>query len=136
MINRLTKEYLEEVQLLGVELNSNFLNLYDYVSLNMNVNETYLYMVNDKVAGFIHVQNLFDEVDIVNLVINKKYRRLGYASQLLNFIINRNLSKKILLEVNSKNTKAINLYKKFGFEIVNTRKKYYNEDDALVMERK
>lgn len=43
--------------------------------------------------------------------------------------------KKINLEVNEKNIIAINLYKKFGFEQVGLRKKYYNDQDAVLMSK-
>ena len=39
----------------------------------------------------------------------------------------------ILLEVNSMNNKAINLYKKFGFVAYGERKNYYGENDAILM---
>lgn len=40
----------------------------------------------------------------------------------------------ITLEVNEKNISAINLYKKYGFQIIGTRKKYYdNNFDAYIM---
>ena len=41
-----------------------------------------------------------------------------------------------MLEVNTENIAAINLYKKFNFEIINTRKKYYEGKDAYIMERR
>ena len=41
----------------------------------------------------------------------------------------------ILLEVAENNIKAINLYKKYGFEIISRRKKYYKEFDALIMKK-
>ena len=40
----------------------------------------------------------------------------------------------ITLEVNVKNENAIKLYKKYNFEEVGRRKKYYNNiDDAIIM---
>ena len=40
----------------------------------------------------------------------------------------------ISLEVNENNNAAIELYKKFNFEIVGCRKKYYNgKDNAIIM---
>ena len=41
----------------------------------------------------------------------------------------------VTLEVRVSNTLAQNLYKKYGFEIVGTRKKYYTDDheDAFIM---
>lgn len=45
--------------------------------------------------------------------------------------------KDITLEVNINNIPAINLYKKYSFEEVGIRKKYYNNiDDALIMTKK
>ena len=42
----------------------------------------------------------------------------------------------ISLEVNEKNLIAINLYKKFGFKKIGSRKKYYNGiDDAIIMSK-
>lgn len=42
--------------------------------------------------------------------------------------------KDITLEVNVNNIPAINLYKKYEFEEVGVRKKYYNNvDDAIIM---
>jgi ribosomal-protein-alanine N-acetyltransferase len=39
------------------------------------------------------------------------------------------------LEVRSRNTSAINLYKKYGFTDIAVRKRYYQnpEDDAIIM---
>ena len=44
--------------------------------------------------------------------------------------------KLLTLEVASKNKAAISLYDKFGFEVVHTREKYYDGDDAYLMARK
>ncbi len=41
--------------------------------------------------------------------------------------------KTLSLEVDEKNARAIEFYKKFGFEVTNIRKKYYKDNDALVM---
>ncbi len=40
-----------------------------------------------------------------------------------------------MLEVNEKNTPAILLYKKYGFEQISVRKNYYNDDDAIIMNK-
>jgi ribosomal-protein-alanine N-acetyltransferase len=39
----------------------------------------------------------------------------------------------IFLEVNTINSKAISLYEKFGFARYGIRKKYYGENDAVLM---
>ena len=60
-------------------------------------------------------------------------RKKGIGSKLLNEIIKMDC-KHIMLEVNTKNIGAVNLYKKNNFKIINTRKNYYKTDDAYVME--
>ena len=40
-----------------------------------------------------------------------------------------------MLEVRSKNINAIRLYQKYDFKIINIRKNYYKDDDAIIMER-
>jgi len=61
---------------------------------------------------------------------------LGYGKVLLEFIISYLINKKcdnITLEVRVTNNKAINLYKKFGFEIASVRNNYYENGEAAYM---
>ena len=91
---------------------------------------------DDEIIGFIGVLFILDEADITNIVIKQNYRGNGYSKILLKHIINYcklNKIKKINLEVNSNNSKALNLYKTFGFNQVGCRKKYYIDGDALLM---
>ena len=46
-----------------------------------------------------------------------------------------NNCKNITLEVSDKNIGAINLYKKFCFEVKAVRKNYYKDSDGLLMMR-
>lgn len=55
---------------------------------------------------------------------------------MLEALINKAKEKSILitLEVNEENKSAINLYKKYGFQTIGIRKKYYNNKfDAYIM---
>ena len=136
MIEKLTIDNVECVKRLGLKLNANFDNLYDYSSLNEGVNSTYVLIVDKNIIGFIHIQQLIDEVDIIDVVIDEEYRRKGYGQRLVEFVIHNNLGKRIILEVSVNNKAAIGLYNKLGFREINTRKGYYNGVDAVVMERK
>ena len=64
-------------------------------------------------------------------------RHLGIGSKLLENLIEKaqKMCKLITLEVNEQNSVAISLYKKkYGFEVLGTRKKYYdNTFDAYIM---
>ncbi len=93
------------------------------------------YFIKD--TSFVIVRNLYEHTDITDVYTEENKRRMGYAKKLLKKVIEENNDKKIMLEVNEKNIPAINLYKSLGFEIINTREKYYNStDDAYIMELK
>ena len=90
------------------------------------------------ILGFISAVHLYDTCDIVDLIVDPKYRRKMVATNLIGYLISdlgENL-KLINLEVAKHNEVAIKLYEKFGFEIVSLRKKYYKNDDAYLMARK
>ncbi len=85
--------------------------------------------------GFIGYSVYYERSEIDYLYVIEEYRNKGYASKLLEHVINKGLHN-ITLEVSEDNISAINLYKKFGFEIVSKREKYYNGKDAYLMLRK
>lgn len=134
MISKLTKEEVQEVIQLGTMLNPNFLKLFHIE--NLNPNETiYIYKENNINKGFIHIQNGLDIIDLLNIIVKPKYQNQGIGSVLLKYIIDNKQDKKIMLEVRSKNINAIKLYQKYDFKIINIRKNYYKDDDAIIMER-
>ena len=134
MISKLTKEEVQEVIQLGTMLNPNFSKLFHIEKLNPN--ETiYIYKENNINKGFIHVQNGLDIIDLLNIIVKPEYQNQGIGSVLLKYIIDNKQDKKIMLEVRSKNINAIKLYQKYDFKIINIRKNYYKDDDAIIMER-
>ena len=134
MISKLTKEEVQEVIQLGTMLNPNFSKLFHIE--NLNPNETiYIYKENNINKGFIHIQNGLDIIDLLNIIVKPKYQNQGIGSVLLKYIIDNKQDEKIMLEVRSKNINAIKLYQKYDFKIINIRKNYYKDDDAIIMER-
>ena len=134
MISKLTKEEVQEVIQLGTMLNPNFSKLFHIE--NLNSNETiYIYKENNINKGFIHIQNGLDIIDLLNIIVKPEYQNQGIGSVLLKYIIDNKQDKKIMLEVRSKNSNAIKLYQKYDFKIINIRKNYYKDDDAIIMER-
>ena len=134
MISKLTKEEVQEVIQLGTMLNPNFSKLFHIE--NLNPNETiYLYKENNINKGFIHIQNGIDIIDLLNIIVKPEFQNQGIGSILLKYIIDNKQDKKIMLEVRSKNINAIKLYQKYDFKIINIRKNYYKDDNAIIMER-
>lgn len=137
MINSLVIEDSIRFKELGLQVNSNFQNVYDLEEiLKSNYDYVYGYYVEKNLVAFIHVCVLYDTMDIVNIVVDKNYRKTGIASKLLNHVLElyKDVSN-ILLEVNEKNESAIALYKKYNFEVINKRNNYYGSDTALIMKR-
>jgi len=76
---------------------------------------------------------------LMNIAVKKRYRREGIAKSLLYQLIRRvekdEKCLRIFLEVRINNESAINLYKMFGFKILEVLKGYYrNGEEAVIME--
>jgi len=83
---------------------------------------------------------LFENCDITTIGVNPIYQGQGYGQKMLEHLLKiakENECEFVHLEVRVSNTKAINLYKKNGFEVIRTRKGYYsdNHEDAYDMMR-
>ena len=77
--------------------------------------------MNGEILGFAGILINFDVVEIMNIVVKKSYRNQGIGKSLLSELINLAKQTKLnslVLEVNSKNEVAIELYKKFEFKEV------------------
>lgn len=139
LINKMTNEDLEKIK---DNLSKDFDNFWDYEILKEELNSlTSKYIVakksNNIIVGFAGIKIILDEAEIMNIVTKKEERHQGIGKLLLNEIIKISKENNIYLinlEVNAKNTIAINLYKKYNFKEVGLRKKYYNgQDDAILM---
>ena len=114
----------------------NFSNIWSYETLEEDYkNSKYLVAKqNNEIVGFIGTRTILDELEIMNIVTREDKQNKGIASNLLSYVIRKNIVGKINLEVNEHNIKAIKLYRKFGFQDAGIRKKYYNgKDDAIMM---
>ena len=103
-----------------------------------NYKTDFEYHLDKKVVGYIRVEDTIDVINIIDVFVESEYRQKGIASELLRYIFNKygNRNVRYMLEVRENNIAAINLYKKFGFKVINIRDKYYKEENALIMEAK
>ncbi|MBE5731122.1 MAG: ribosomal-protein-alanine N-acetyltransferase [Clostridiales bacterium] len=93
-------------------------------------------MDGDVLAAYVSGEFVIDEFNINNVVVDKDYRRRGYAEALIREVIDRCKQsgvQKIYLEVAQNNEAAKNLYYKLDFTFSYERKKYYGEQSALVL---
>lgn len=97
-----------------------------------------VYLIENKVVGFINYHDIYDRVEIINFNVLEFFQNKHIGSKLLEKLVSLSLENKmknITLEVRSDNEKAIYLYRKFGFKSVSIRKKYYNDVDGILMEK-
>ena len=95
----------------------------------------YIYELNNKIVGFINYDVIYDKSEIEYIYVLDCYRRLGVATKLLNKMIDdiKIEVNSITLEVNEKNYKAIEFYRKNGFADISIRKNYYGSNNAILM---
>ena len=94
----------------------------------------------DLVVGICVFHVVFDEAQINFFVVNLKYRKKGFGSYLMNYLIKQceklNINK-LFLEVSNTNVVADKFYSRFDFSTVGIRRKYYKDgSDALLKEKK
>lgn len=134
MVDNYTKEDIEQINTLGILLNPKFKELFHID----NLPETENILVSKKdgiITGFIHYSKIYECIEIQNIIVDKKWRNQGIASNLLKTLIeNNNDTTKLILEVNENNKEARAFYKKQGFIEINRRPKYYKDGDAIIME--
>ena len=96
-------------------------------------------LVNKKIIGIYVLQTIIDEAQINYFSVKQKFRRKGYGTKLMNYLINecRKLNiKKLFLEVSETNSIAENFYCKFNFLTTGRRKNYYKEGADAVLKEK
>lgn len=136
MISDLTLSDNDEFVYLGSLLHDNFSSLYSLEDiLNSNYQFVFGFYIDDKLIGFLLISKIYENVDILDIVVCEKYRRQGIASSLFLYCFDKFPDCDFMLEVNEKNLDAISLYNKLGFNIISKRKKYYHGVDALIMKR-
>lgn len=98
--------------------------------------EKHLLYVDKEIISILSYTKLYESIEIEYIYTKDEYKKMGYASQLLAYLIDNNPGFNLTLEVNINNQPAINLYGKMGFKIVAKRERYYNGEDAYLMHRK
>ena len=86
---------------------------------------------NNEILGYAIILLLESEMELIKIGVNNNAQNRGIGSQLINYLKEFNLP--IFLEVNAININAINFYKFHNFKLIQTRKKYYKDNnDALI----
>ena len=97
-------------------------------------------MLSNLIIGICVFNVVLDEAQINFFVVNQKYRKRGFGSFFMSYLIEQceklNVSK-LLLEVSHSNVIAEKFYSRFDFSTVGIRRNYYKDgSDALLKEKK
>ncbi len=97
-------------------------------------------LITNLIIGICVYQIIIDEAQINYFVVNKKFRKKGFGSYLMSYLIKKSEKlnlKKILLEVSQTNATAERFYSRFDFSTVGIRRNYYKDGShALLKEKK
>jgi len=96
--------------------------------------------LSNLLVGICVCHVVLDEAQINFFAVNQKYRKKGYGSYLMSYLIKEceklNI-KKLLLEVSQSNISAKNFYNRFNFSTMGIRRNYYKDgSNALLKEKK
>ena len=89
-----------------------------------------------KTVGYALGRVVADEAELLKICVVAEWRNRGIAEKMLWGLLEKMREEgaaACFLEVRSKNSPAISLYEKLGFEKIALRKDYYPDDDAVVM---
>lgn len=95
----------------------------------------YLAFEGQELVGFLAVQTVLDEMEILQIAVRADFQRLGIASQLMAAVMD--WEGDIFLEVRESNSAAQTLYTRQHFTKIGKRKDYYRNpvEDAVMMKR-
>ena len=96
-------------------------------------------LLSNLVIGICVFQIVVDEGQINYFVVNQKFRKRGFGSYLMSYLIKQcekvNINK-LFLEVSKSNVIAETFYSRFDFSTVGIRKNYYKDGSDAVLKEK
>lgn len=91
-----------------------------------------------EIVGYLGSNMILDEAHVTTLGVHPSARRQHVGERLLQALLHEAVRRKVrrvTLEVRERNIAAQALYRRYGFEPLSRRKRYYqdNDEDAIVM---
>ena len=95
----------------------------EYIDMSVKefLDDIKMVIINDSIAGIFLVRNFEDGVLIDEIYLYDEYRNKGIGTKLINSVKNKN----VYLWVYKNNEKAINLYTKLGFKVIDETETRY-----------
>lgn len=92
----------------------------------------------ENIVGYAGLDHGGDVSDVMTIAVAPSHQGTGLGRSLMQWLLEQATgSEAVLLEVRADNAPAIELYKKFGFEQIQVRRRYYQpgDVDALILRR-
>ena len=111
------------------EMRLKFVNLVENNNYSVKIIED----SEDDILGFIVIKFIdMDLIEIYSLAVKKFYENKSLGLKLIQQVIKDYPNSKFILEVSEQNSAKF-LYIKCGFKVDSIRKKYYKNEDAILM---
>ncbi|MBA7604241.1 MAG: ribosomal-protein-alanine N-acetyltransferase [Candidatus Cloacimonadota bacterium] len=95
-------------------------------------------MANKKIIGYGMACLEEEKIHILNIAVEKEERRKGIGTRILQDMLEygaSNKKRRAFLEVRRRNCAAISFYERHHFNKIGVKRRYYSDDDAIIMER-
>ena len=137
------KEINEEDIDLCYELDSNSISLWSKKQWSSEFKKkgikVFGLLVSNLIVGICVFQVVLDEAQINYFVVKQKFRKKGFGSCLMSFLIKWCIKfnvNKLFLEVSQNNITAQKFYNHFDFSTVGIRNNYYKDGSAALLKEK
>ena len=111
-----------------LEDEKNKINEYVTNSVSEMFKDYYNIVLDDKIIGSILLKDIQEGKLIDEIYIEKEFRNNGIGTDIIMKVVKKSNNKNIYLWVYKENIKAVSLYKRLGFKIIDlTESRYYME---------
>ena len=96
-------------------------------------------LLSNLLIGICVFHVVLDEAQINFFVINNKYRKKGFGTFLMSYLIKeceKSNINKLFLEVSDNNLTAVKFYSRFNFSTLGIRKNYYKDGSNALLKQK
>ncbi len=110
-----------------------------HMELDLQIAHMMVAKAGETILGYLDFWHVEQEMRVINIAVHSQRRRAGIGSLLVQYLVDygrEHRVEQIYLDVRESNRAAVRLYEKFGFQKIDVRRGYYqdNQEDALVME--
>jgi len=112
---------------------------YQKYNLLKNIKDVIVCFIDDNPVGCVSIRFYEDDVyELKRMFIKPKYRGLGISKKMLQMIESKAKEKgckRIILETGSLLVRAVQLYKKSGYQVIANYGEYVNMPESVCMEK-